>query len=76
MPSTLIQETFDDFAQPWVREIMASGCTVRNGYIELPEGPGFGVEFDTDAMAKYPYSPQNFLRLFRPGWEQRRGDRS
>jgi galactonate dehydratase len=76
MPSMLIQETFDDFAQPWAREIMAGGCTVRDGYIELPDGPGFGVEFDTGAMAKYPYSPQNFLRLFRPGWEQRRGDRS
>ena len=76
MPSMLIQETFDDFAPPWVGEIMAGGCTVRDGYIELPEGPGFGVEFDTGAMAKYPYSTQNFLRLFRPGWEQRRGDRS
>jgi galactonate dehydratase len=76
MPSMLIQETFDDFAEPWAREIMTGGCTLRDGYIELPEGPGFGVEFDTGAMAKYPYSPQNFLRLFRPGWEQRRGDRS
>jgi galactonate dehydratase len=76
MPSLLIQETFDDFAQPWAREIMTGGCTLANGYLELPDGPGFGVEFDTAAMARYPYSPQNFLRLFRPGWEQRRGDRS
>jgi galactonate dehydratase len=75
MPSMLIQETFDDFAPPWAGEIMTGGCTLTDGYIELPQGPGFGVEFDTTAMAKYPYSPQNFLRLFRPGWEQRRGDR-
>jgi galactonate dehydratase len=75
MPSMLIQETFDDFAQPWAREIMTGGGTVTDGYLELPAGPGFGVEFDTSAMARYPYSPQNFLRLFRPGWEQRRGDR-
>ena len=76
MPSMLIQETFDDFAQPWAREIMTGGAVVRDGYLELPQGPGFGVDFDTSAMARYPYSPQNFLRLFRPGWEQRRGDRS
>lgn len=76
MPSMLIQETFDDAAQPWARDIMTGGCTVRDGYLELPQGPGFGVEFDTDVMATYPYSPQNFLRLFKPGWEQRRGDRS
>jgi galactonate dehydratase len=75
MPSFLIQETFDDFAQPWGREIMSGGPTVRDGYVELPAGPGFGVEFDTGEMAKYPYSRQNFLRLFRPGWETRRGDR-
>jgi hypothetical protein len=48
---------------------------VRDGYIDLPQGPGYGVTFDDDAMAKYPYSPRNFLRLFQPGWEQRRGDR-
>ena len=76
MPSMLIQETFDDSAQPWAREIMTGGSIVRDGYIELPEGPGFGVEFDAGVMAKYPYSPHNFLRLFKPGWEQRRGDRS
>jgi galactonate dehydratase len=76
MPSMLIQETFDDSAQSWAREIMTGGSTIRDGYIELPEGPGFGVEFDTGVMAKYPYSPHNFLRLFKPGWEQRRGDRS
>ncbi|HTX01318.1 MAG TPA: enolase C-terminal domain-like protein [Acidimicrobiales bacterium] len=76
VPSLLIQEVFDDFAEPWAREVMSGGCTVRDGYIELPAGPGFGVEFDRDAMATHPYSPQNFLRLFRPGWEQRRGDRS
>ena len=76
MPSFLIQETFDDFAQPWGREIMSGAPVVRDGYLELPAGPGFGVEFDTDAMAKYPYSPRNFLRLFKPGWETRRGDRA
>lgn len=75
-PSFLVQETFDDFLEPWSQEIM-TGCTpVRDGYIELPTKPGFGVEFLHEAMAEHPYSPQNFLRLFAPGWERRRGDHS
>ena len=37
---------------------------MRDGYIELPTKPGFGVEFVHEAMAEHPYSPQNFLRLF------------
>ena len=73
-PSFLVQETFDDFLEPWSQEIM-TGCTpVRDGYIELPTKPGFGVEFVHEAMAEHPYSPQNFLRLFAPGWERRKGD--
>ena len=66
---------FDDFLEPWSRDIMTGSAIIRDGYIELPGGPGFGVGFVHDAMADHPYSPQNFLRLFSPGWEQRAGDR-
>jgi galactonate dehydratase len=74
-PTLLVQETFDDFLEPWSRDIMTGSAIIRDGYIELPGGPGFGVSFVHDAMADHPYSAQNFLRLFSPGWEQRAGDR-
>jgi len=75
-PSFLIQETFDDFLEPWSRDILSRTCSIRDGYIDLPQGPGFGVEFVHDEFARHPYSPQNFLRLFSPGWEKRNGDRN
>jgi galactonate dehydratase len=75
-PSFLVQETFDDFLEPWSAEIMTGTCELRDGYLEVPAGPGFGVRFVHEAMAEHPYSPQNFLRLFAPGWERRRGDRA
>jgi galactonate dehydratase len=74
--SFLIQETFDDFLEPWGRDVLSRSCTIRDGYIDLPSGPGFGVEFVHEELARHPYSPQNFLRLFSPGWEKRKGDRS
>ena len=67
----LIQECFDDFLVPWSREIMSGTVQIVDGYIELPDGPGFGVTLNEDLMANYPYAERNFLRLFQPGWERR-----
>jgi galactonate dehydratase len=72
LPNLLVQESFDDFLAPWSREIMNGTVRIVNGYIEVPEGPGFGVTIDEGEMAKYPYSDANFMRLFEAGWERRR----
>jgi galactonate dehydratase len=72
LPNLLVQECFDDFLAPWSREIMNGTVRIVNGYIEVPEGPGFGVTIDEGEMAKYPYSDANFMRLFEAGWERRR----
>lgn len=73
LPNLLIQECFDDFLVPWSREIMSGTVRIVDGYIELPDGPGFGVTLNEAEMAKYPYAERNFLRLFQPGWERRTG---
>jgi galactonate dehydratase len=69
----LIQECFDDFLEPWAREIMRGVPRVKAGYLEPPDAPGIGVEFDEKEMAKHPYGADNFLRLFENGWEKRTG---
>ena len=74
LPNVLIQETFDEYLVPWSSDIMTGTCEVKDGFIDLPSGPGFGVTFNTDEMVKHPYSEQNFLRLFSAGWESRKGD--
>ena len=73
LPNLLIQECFDDFLVPWSREIMSGTVRIVDGYIETPDGPGFGVTLNETEMAKYPYAERNFLRLFQPGWERRTG---
>ena len=71
LPNLLIQECFDDFLVPWSREIMSGTVRIADGFIELPDGPGFGVELHEAEMVKYPYAERNFLRLFEAGWERR-----
>ncbi|MDB4893981.1 MAG: dehydratase [Firmicutes bacterium] len=71
LPNVLIQECFDDTNAEWSRRIMTGLVEVKNGYIEVPDAPGLGVELLDDEMAKYPYGDRNFLRLFEAGWERR-----
>ena len=73
IPNFLIQECFDDFLEPWAREIMQGVPQVKAGHLEPADAPGIGVTFDEKAMAKHPYGPNNFLRLFENGWEKRTG---
>ncbi len=72
IPNFLIQECFDDFLASWSREIMRGVPPVVDGYLDVPDQPGIGVELDVEACAAYPYGENNFLRLFEDGWERRR----
>jgi galactonate dehydratase len=71
IPNLLLMECFDDFHVPWSREIMSGTVKIVDGYIEVPDRPGLGIEFHLEEMAKYPYGETNFLRLFEAGWERR-----
>lgn len=73
VPNFLIQECFDDFLEPWTRDIMRGVPRVKSGYLEPSDAPGIGVEFDEKEMANHPYGQNNFLRLFENGWETRTG---
>lgn len=75
MPNILIQECFDDFNINWARELFDDYPKIVDGYLEVPEKPGIGMELNESEALKYPYSPQNFLRLFEEGWEKRRINR-
>jgi len=73
IPNFLIQECFDDFLEPWARDLMRGVPRVKAGYLEPSDAPGIGVEFDEKEMSRHPYGPNNFLRLFENGWEKRTG---
>ncbi|MCC6179128.1 MAG: mandelate racemase/muconate lactonizing enzyme family protein [Chloroflexi bacterium] len=75
LPNLLIQECFDDSLVEWAREVVRGSVEIKDGYLEVPNRPGIGVEIDEQALLNYPYHEKNFLRLFDSGWERRAGDR-
>jgi galactonate dehydratase len=72
IPNFLIQENFDDGAEPWTWDLLTGVPRVARGYLEVPTTPGWGVELNESEAAKHPYGATNFLRLFDEGWETRK----
>ena len=65
-----IQEYFNDFADPWVRETAEGLPEVVDGYFALPEGPGLGLELNEEVIKAHPKRDVHF-NLFAEGWEKR-----
>ena len=55
VPNFLIQECNCDPADEFNTELFSGGPVIENGYMELPQGPGLGIEFDEAAARKYPH---------------------
>ena len=72
IPNFLIHENFDDSMEPWTWDLLQGVPRVKNGYITVPDTPGWGVELNEEEASKHPYSEVYFLRLFEEGWETRR----
>ena len=71
IPNFLIQEIFDEFNEPWEKEIATNPVEVVNGYIPISERPGLGIDLNIEEILKHPYQRENALPLFQPGWERR-----
>ncbi len=71
-PNFKIQEHFNDFDQPYVKEAVPNGPEVVDGYFSLPEGPGLGVTLDEDVIRAHPRQKVHF-NLFSDNWHLRRG---
>jgi galactonate dehydratase len=67
-----VLEHFNDFADPWVAELVEGAPTVdpADGCFGLPTGPGLGVRLDRAAAARHPRTHVHFS-LVREGWERR-----
>jgi galactonate dehydratase len=72
LPNFYIQEIFDDFNEPWEREIVTNAVEVQDGYIPVPEAPGLGIDLNIEEIRRHPYQRENALPLFKRGWERRR----
>ena len=75
IPNFLIHEIFDEFNEPWEKEIVANPVEVKDGFIDIPERPGLGIDLNIEEILKHPYRQENNLPLYEPGWEHRQKQR-
>lgn len=71
IPNFFIHEIFDEFNEPWEKQIVVNHVEVKDGYIEIPERPGLGIDLNIEEVTKHPYQQENYLPLFKSGWERR-----
>lgn len=63
-PNFLIQERL--FLDDWRNEVITKPLVVKDGYLDLPAGPGWGIELDMELCKKHPRIVAGTPRLFRP----------
>ncbi|MDH3600896.1 MAG: mandelate racemase/muconate lactonizing enzyme family protein [Candidatus Tectomicrobia bacterium] len=66
IPNFLITEYFVNF-EDRAQEVAVQPFEVKDGYIQLPEGPGLGLELRQEALETYPYRefPMRTLPTYR-----------
>ncbi len=73
-PHFFLHEMFDEFNEPWEQRLLTHPLQVEDGHVVPSDRPGLGAELVVEEALRHPYRPQNFLPLFRSGWERRLGD--
>ena len=71
-PNYKVLEHFNDFADPWVQELVDHPPMVdrADGCFALPERSGLGVRLNREVCAAHPRTGGR-IRLFDAGWERR-----
>ena len=71
-PNYKVLEHFNDFADPWVQDLVdrAPRVSEDDGCFGLPDRPGLGVRLNHEACAAHPRTGGR-LKLFEAGWERR-----
>ncbi len=79
LAATIAEIQVLEYFAPGVEDLAASVTSGLSapaaGLLRVPDGPGHGITLDEEAACAHPFDPGNVLRLFRPGWEQRAGER-
>ncbi len=75
VPNFLIQEHFDAFNEPWVRDLVSWHPVLdpATGHLSLPDAPGLGLDLNLEVARAHPYDPKAYLNIFQEGWEKRLG---
>lgn len=71
-PNAWLQETFEDFNEPWERELVTNFPAIVDGHFELPAAPGLGIDLNVDEVLRHPYNETPDVSLFEENWQFRR----
>ena len=52
--------------ESWRFDVCHTGIKVNDGWMEIPDNPGLGVEFNEEAALERPYEPVDLYDLHRP----------
>ena len=55
------------YPDEWTRELLKEPLELRDGYLELSDRPGWGVELDVELCRAHPYRPYKLPILRHPG---------
>jgi galactonate dehydratase len=69
-PNFKIQETFEDFSASWLKDAVRGVPEVKDGYFQLPDKPGLGIQLNEDVIREHPPGP-GFFNLWDPQWHKR-----
>jgi galactonate dehydratase len=69
-PNFKIQEHFNDFCEPYVKQAAPGNPEVLDGCFPLPSGPGLGVTLDEEIFRAHPKQAVHF-NLFKEDWHKR-----
>ena len=64
VPNFLALEHFPP--EPWRFDVCSNPLVVEDGWLEVSDRPGLGVEFNEEAALEHPYEPVDLYDLHRP----------
>lgn len=77
IPNFMVQETFVDYDADWTVELLEDPIVIEDGELQIPEGPGLGIELNMDAVLEHEFEDWDEIDqidLFKSGWEDRAAD--
>ncbi len=63
-----IQESFEAFWPDWKKNLLKKGYKLDNGYFEVPEGPGLGIEVNERILEEFKTNSMEPLNPNEPPW--------
>ena len=77
IPNFRIQEMFQTYDVDWVDNLLKDPLVVEDGYMQIPDGPGYGIELDHNVIKEHEYTEEKVhtIDLWESGWEDRAQDK-